>query len=55
MELFKIKYAIKNKVKLNMPLVTFSLLSLIFLQIIVGAFVSGMDAGLIYNSWPLNG
>ena len=25
---------------------------LIFLQIIVGAFVSGMDAGKIYNSWP---
>ena len=28
---------------------------LIFLQIIVGAFVSGMDAGKIYNSWPLMG
>ncbi len=30
-------------------------LSLIFLQIIVGAFVSGMDAGKIYNTWPLMG
>ena len=30
-------------------------LFLIFLQIIVGAFVSGMDAGKIYNSWPLMG
>ena len=28
---------------------------LIFLQISVGAFVSGMDAGKIYNSWPLMG
>ncbi len=27
----------------------------IFCQIIVGAFVSGMDAGQIYNSWPLMG
>ncbi len=26
---------------------------LIFLQIIVGAFVSGLDAGLIYQTWPL--
>ena len=28
---------------------------LIFLQIVIGAFVSGMDAGKIYNSWPLMG
>ena len=27
----------------------------IFLQIIFGAFVSGMDAGKIYNTWPLMG
>ncbi len=33
------------------------LLFLIFIycQIIIGAFVSGMDAGQIYNSWPLMG
>ena len=31
------------------------LLVLIFLQISIGAFVSGMDAGKIYNSWPLMG
>ncbi len=31
------------------------ILFLIFLQIIIGAFVSGMDAGKIYNSWPLMG
>jgi cytochrome c oxidase assembly protein subunit 15 len=28
---------------------------IIFLQICIGAFVSGMDAGKIYNSWPLMG
>ena len=27
----------------------------VFLQISIGAFVSGMDAGKIYNSWPLMG
>ncbi len=27
----------------------------LFCQIIMGAFVSGMDAGKIYNSWPLMG
>ena len=30
-------------------------LILIFLQISIGAFVSGMDAGKIYNTWPLMG
>ena len=30
-------------------------LLLIFIQISIGAFVSGMDAGKIYNSWPLMG
>ena len=29
------------------------LLFLIFLQIILGAFVSGLDAGKIYQTWPL--
>jgi len=28
---------------------------LLFLQLIMGAFVSGMDAGKIYNTWPLMG
>ena len=32
-----------------------SFMFLIFLQIIIGAFVSGMDAGNIYNTWPLMG
>ena len=26
-----------------------------FIQIGIGAFVSGMDAGKIYNTWPLMG
>jgi len=30
-------------------------LFLLFLQLIIGAFVSGMDAGRIYNTWPLMG
>ena len=40
--------------KLN-SIIPFSLLVLIFIQIIIGAFVSGMDAGKIYNSWPFMG
>ncbi len=42
------------KVKLINFLPNFFLF-LIFIQIVVGAFVSGMDAGKIYNSWPLMG
>ena len=45
---------IKMNNEINVFLVIF-FVSLIFLQIIVGAFVSGMDAGQIYNSWPLMG
>ena len=41
-----------QKLKLFFPL---TLLILVYCQIIVGAFVSGMDAGTIYNSWPLMG
>ena len=37
------------------PSIPFLFVLLIFLQIIIGAFVSGMDAGKIYNSWPLMG
>jgi len=34
----------------------FSILTLIVLQIVFGAFLSGLDGGLIYNSWPdMNG
>ena len=31
------------------------LIILIFIQIIFGAFVSGLDAGKIYQTWPLMG
>ena len=41
-----------KKIKFYLPLV---FLILIFCQIAIGAFVSGMDAGTIYNSWPLMG
>ena len=40
--------------KIN-PIIPFFFLILIFIQISFGAFVSGMDAGKIYNSWPLMG
>ena len=36
-------------------IIPLTLLILVFLQIAVGAFVSGMDGGKIYNSWPLMG
>jgi heme a synthase len=51
--LFLIKVELP-KIKLNFFLPIIFLL-LIFLQIIIGAFVSGMDAGMIYNTWPLMG
>ncbi|MBX6425635.1 MAG: COX15/CtaA family protein [Variibacter sp.] len=31
----------------------FGLLLLVFLQLYVGALVAGLDAGLVYNTWPL--
>ena len=37
-------------------LLTLFILKLIIIQIILGAFLSGLDGGLIYNSWPdMNG
>ncbi len=44
----------KKEKKINNYIPEFFLF-LIFLQIIIGAFVSGMDAGKIYNTWPLMG
>ena len=43
-----------NKTSLSLNLMKFFIF-LIFLQLIIGAFVSGMDAGTIYNTWPLMG
>ena len=48
----KINFINKEEIKFKLPLI---FLFLVFLQISVGAFVSGMDAGKIYNSWPLMG
>ena len=48
----KKKSIILNKIN---PIIPFLFLILIFTQIAIGAFVSGMDAGKIYNSWPLMG
>ena len=42
-----------NLSKKNFPFLFLFLL--IFLQIIFGAFVSGLDAGRIYQTWPLMG
>ena len=41
-------------IKIN-PVIPFLFLILVFTQIAIGAFVSGMDAGKIYNSWPFMG
>ena len=41
-----------NQISQIFPLI---FLFLIFMQIIIGAFVAGMDAGKIYNTWPLMG
>jgi len=41
-----------NKINKFLPL---SFVILLFIQLIMGAFVSGMDAGKIYNTWPLMG
>ena len=43
---------ISNTLNLIIPS---SFLFLIFIQIVFGAFVSGLDAGKIYNSWPFMG
>ena len=48
----KVKNNFQNNINIIFPL---SFLFLVFLQISIGAFVSGMDAGKIYNSWPLMG
>ena len=44
----------RSYVSININLVKFFLF-LLFLQLAIGAFVSGMDAGRIYNTWPLMG
>jgi len=48
-----LKINLKNDIinRIN-PIIPFMFLTLVFIQIVIGAFVSGMDAGKIYNSWP---
>ena len=48
----KVKNNFQSTINIIFPL---SFLFLVFIQISIGAFVSGMDAGKIYNSWPLMG
>ena len=47
-----LSYNTTNKIN---PLIPLVFLTLVFTQIVIGAFVSGMDAGKIYNSWTLMG
>ena len=46
-----------DKYKIKVPnLLLFLILIMIILQIILGSFLSGLNGGLIYNSWPdMNG
>jgi cytochrome c oxidase assembly protein subunit 15 len=48
----RVKRNFTDKLNFSIP---FIFLFLLFCQILIGAFVSGMDAGQIYNSWPLMG
>ena len=50
--ILKKNYINKPTLKPNLPLF---FLFLIYIQIVIGAFVAGMDAGKIYNTWPLMG
>jgi len=47
----QVRYS-EKKISFSLPII---FLLLVFFQISIGAFVSGMDAGKIYNSWPLMG
>jgi cytochrome c oxidase assembly protein subunit 15 len=51
--ILKIKF--KNFIFNNFTYATFFFLFLIFVQIMLGAFVSGTDAGSVYQTWPLMG
>ena len=45
--------AAQRKASRTVLFVAAGISALVFLQIILGAFVAGTDAGLSYNSWPL--
>ena len=50
----RLNYQVSNENKLSFY-IPFIFIFLIFCQIAIGAFASGMDAGKIYNTWPLMG
>ena len=43
-----------NEITFKLNFIKFFLF-LLYLQLVIGAFVSGMDAGKVYNTWPLMG
>ena len=53
-QFLKLSSSSNQTVSINLFIVKIFLV-LLFLQLIIGAFVSGMDAGKIYNTWPLMG
>lgn len=47
---------ISSEINFNLPLILcIASLAIIYMQIFLGALVAGLDAGLIYNSFPLMG
>ena len=42
-----------NDTNRGFVIVVFFILFLFYVQVIFGAFVSGLDAGLVFNTWPL--
>jgi len=53
-KILQIKNIQQTEISIKLYFVKFFLL-LLFLQLVIGAFVSGMDAGTVYNTWPLMG
>tara|TARA_B100001063_G_scaffold215670_1_gene216799 strand:- start:521 stop:1540 length:1020 start_codon:yes stop_codon:yes gene_type:complete len=52
--LLKLTNVKTNQISISLYLIKFFLL-LLFIQLIMGAFVSGLNAGTVYNTWPLMG
>ena len=53
---YNLRFKYRKFFQFNRSIIPFQfLIILIFLQIIIGAFVSGLDAGKIYQTWPLMG
>ena len=50
---FKTMYKTKKKfINFNSIIIHIFLILILFIQITIGAFVSGLDAGHIYQTWP---